>query len=204
MQAIEAYFLTFPPETLLWGIGLLMFVTCLGVIPNNTDITVMAAAFLSSGGHVSLWQVLVVCIAGYFFGEGVMFFLGKTLGHKIHNFRMVKKILSEQRKQHLLVRIRLKPLLFFIGVRITPILRPWLILSLGSLKLSTRLFLRYYFSITVVYTVVLGLLSYNFARLIDFYLQEYKLWFVLSFAVAWMLLVRYFMHSKVGSVVTEE
>jgi membrane protein DedA with SNARE-associated domain len=190
MAEIEAYLMALPQSSVLLFLGGLMFVTCLGFIPNNTDITVLTAGMLSGFGHFSLWQVLGICILGYFLGEGFMFSLGQFIGKRAERWRIYQKAMGGGRKEKVFERIETKPLFFFLGLRMTPVLRPFVIFSLGVIGVKPQTYYRYYLPITFFYTIFLGGLSFIFSQAMKVYFADYKYYAIGVFFVAWMLLIR--------------
>jgi len=170
-----------------------MFLTCLGFVPNNTDLTVLTAGMMSGFGHFILWQVLLVCLIGYFLGEGLMFSLGRMIGHKAQHWRIYQKIMGNGRKEKMIGKINHRPIGFFIGLRLTPILRPFVILSLGAIGVKTTVFSRYHLPITFLYTIALGCLSFLFANLVKSYMNDYKYYLMATIGVLWVILLKFLM-----------
>lgn len=192
MGELETYLLSIPHDSVLLLLGGLMFLTCLGFVPNNTDLTVLTAGMMSGFGHFVLWQVLLICLVGYFLGEGFMFALGKLIGHKAQHWRVYQKIMGGGRKEKILEKINHRPIGFFVGLRLTPILRPFVILSLGAIGVKTNTFSRYHLPITFIYTILLGVMSFLFASFVKTYMSDYKYYLMATIGVFWVILLRYF------------
>lgn len=196
MGEIEAYLLSFPQSTILLLLGGLMFVTCLGILPSNSDLTVLTAGMMSGFGHFSLWQVLAVCLIGYFLGEGFMYSIGYFIGRRVEGWGLYQKIMGSGSREKIFQRLQKKPLFFFISLRITPILRPFVILLLGATGVKPKIYLSYYLPVTFVYTIFLGTLSYVFSRTIRTHFADYKMYAIGVFFVAWGLLIRKLVKSQ--------
>lgn len=66
-------------------------------VPIPEDITLVAGGVIAGLGYANEHWMFAVGMAGVLLGDGVMFTAGRVFGHKVLRFRLVSRILTQQR-----------------------------------------------------------------------------------------------------------
>lgn len=84
------------PAFALWGpfFGLLL---CGMGLPVPEDIILVVAGFLAGQNNWPILPPIIITYVGILLGDSFIFFLGKTVGHKILRSKIAQKILSPER-----------------------------------------------------------------------------------------------------------
>jgi membrane protein DedA with SNARE-associated domain len=80
VEAIQELLMSYPPGQISLVIMALMFGTSLGVVPNNTDMTMVVAGSLAGIGMISFPLTAGLATLGLIIGETIMFLLGTKSG----------------------------------------------------------------------------------------------------------------------------
>ena len=120
--------------------ALLVFLTSLGVVPNNNDLTLAAAGAFSVLKSMPPVSFIVVAFCAIAIGETGMYFLGRIAGGKILSSRFFQKRVSSERLKKIESQVNTHPAKLLLGIRVVPVLRPYFILAAGGLGLSPRRF----------------------------------------------------------------
>ncbi len=140
MGAVLSYLHSLPPEQVLASFALLVFLTSLGVVPNNNDLTLAAAGAFSVLKSIPPVSFIVVAFCAIALGETGVYFLGRIAGGKILASSFFQKRVSLERLKKIEMQVNTHPAKLLLGIRIVPVLRPYFILAAGSLGLSPRRF----------------------------------------------------------------
>lgn len=190
MDEIKNLLLSAPPEYLLLGVFGILFVTCMGLLPNNSDITLLTLGYLASDATLPYFPTLLVAILGFLGGEGLMFSIGHLLGDRIHNYNFVQKVMPFERREMIVTNVMNRSFRFFLAVRLTPVLRPWFLLCLGSMNIPYRIYIRYHMLISLFYALILINVSFVVGKAIDKYLSDYKYFMLIALILTWLSLMR--------------
>jgi membrane protein DedA with SNARE-associated domain len=66
-------------------------------LPIPEDITLVMAGILAARGIINFDYAVILCMAGVLIGDGFVFILGRTMGHRVKASRLGKYLLPAQR-----------------------------------------------------------------------------------------------------------
>jgi membrane protein DedA with SNARE-associated domain len=66
-------------------------------VPIPEDITLVAGGIIAGLGYTDVDMMFIVGMAGVLIGDGIMFSLGRLLGHRVMQIRPISRILTPQR-----------------------------------------------------------------------------------------------------------
>lgn len=161
METLQNYLANYPSEYSYIILGVLLFITSMGIFPANTDLLMIASAVLAGQGILDITSVVIVCTVALSLGESTMFMLGHSVGERILDFKYVKRVFSQEKKDQIKEYIGIRPKKFLLSIRVIFAFRAYYILSLGSFKLSKRLFFSMHLIIVFLYVPVLMFTSYS-------------------------------------------
>jgi membrane protein DedA with SNARE-associated domain len=176
-------------ELLFAYLGLL-FMTILGTLPSNSDLTIVAGAILASNGKFSIASIYFGVIAVVLIGENIAYYLGYHFGDFIFKLPLYRKLVNEKRKNNLELFVNRYPLRVLLSIRLTPVFRPVWYMMLGSLKVKPSIFFKMHTPIVISYNLLLITSSYFLSNYIDTYMKEYKVYALGAVFIIWFLAIR--------------
>jgi membrane protein DedA with SNARE-associated domain len=174
------------PQDFLSTIAVLIFLTCMGVLPNNNDLVLVAATLIAKLKMIALFPVLITIGLTWVAGETTMYLLGRWFGRRIIQWGFIQKRISAETWVKLESLINEKPLPLFLLLRITPIFRAYLMVGLGSLGMRPQVFFRLHPWILLTYVFVLGTLFYNVGDVIQDHFSAHQGWIATFVILIWM------------------
>jgi len=79
-----------------WAVFLMLLICGFGV-PVPEDVTLVAGGVIAGLGYADVHTMFAIGMAGVLIGDGMMFLLGRTLGHKILQWPGFRRILTQDR-----------------------------------------------------------------------------------------------------------
>jgi membrane protein DedA with SNARE-associated domain len=157
VHELTAFLAHFPPGALWAALVGLFFVTSLGVLPSNTDVMMLGTGALVALGQLPAFAAVVVTLA-ILAGETTMFLAGRTFGDRILASRVGRRILSERLQERARAFLQGNLIGAILSVRVTPVMRPWVVFTFGSLRVPPRKFFAVHVPATIAYAhlMVLG------------------------------------------------
>jgi len=174
------------PQDFLSTIAVLIFLTCLGVVPNNNDLVLVAASLIAKLKMIPLYALLGTIAGTWVLGETTMYLLGRWVGRKFIRWNFIQKRISPATWIRLEELINQRPAPLFLLLRITPIFRAYLMVGLGSIGMRPKVFFRYHPWILIAYVSVLGSVFYHLGEVIQVRFNEYQGWIAASVIIFWM------------------
>ena len=121
---------------------ILLILTICGLgVPIPEDITLILGGMLAGVGNISLLGAMIAGFIGVLIGDTFLFFLGRKFGYRVFKFKLVKKMLSEERIQKARSRIHKNSKFICFTARFFPGLRAPIYLVAGAMKVSPATFL---------------------------------------------------------------
>lgn len=195
MQNILDYINQFPPEYFLVGLFFLMLVTCMGLIPSHTDLTLFASAIIATNGKYPFFAVMGVIMLAMFIGENSMFLIGNKFGSRVFGFRFFAKVMPIEKREIFKKSFLLYPNRFLLALRMSPMFRPYLYLSVGALGLSHETFFKYHLKWTLTYIITVYTVSFYGSKLLIEKLHSPPIYAVIAVLVVWILMLRWIKNS---------
>jgi membrane protein DedA with SNARE-associated domain len=168
----------------------LLFMTILGTLPNNSDLTIVAGAILASNGKFSITSIYIGVICVVLIGENIAYYLGYFFGDKIFKLPFYRKLANEKRKDNLELFVNRYPLRVLVSIRLTPLFRPVWYMLLGSVKVRPNLFFKWHSFLTVSYIVVVITTTYLVSNTVDIYIKDYKIYALALVFIIWFIAIR--------------
>lgn len=191
MQNVLNYINQFPPEYFLVGLFFLMLLTCMGLIPSNADLTLLASAIIATNGKYPFFAVMAVTASALLIGEISMFVLGNKLGNKLFNYKLFARIMPQDKREVFKKSFVLFPNRFLLALRLSPVLRPYFYLSLGSLGLSRKTFIKYHLKWSGTYIVSVYAICYYGSKLLIDKLNSPPIYAIGAALVIWFFTLRW-------------
>jgi membrane-associated protein len=191
MQNVLEYINQFPPEYFLVGIFFLMLFTCMGMIPNHTDLTLFASAIIATNGKYPFFAVMGVIMLAMFIGENSMFLIGNKYGNRVFRFAFFKRVMPMEKRETFKKGFLLYPNRFLLALRMSPMFRPYLYLSVGALGLSHQTFFKYHLKWTLTYIISVYVLCFYGSKLLIEKLQAPPIYGIIAVLVIWILMLRW-------------
>lgn len=191
MQNILNYINQFPPEYFLVGLFLLMLVTCMGMIPNHTDLTLFASALIAANGKYPFFAVMGVITLAMLIGENTMFLIGHKMGHKVFKFSFFARVMPLEKREQFKKGFLLYPNRFLLGLRMSPVFRPYIYLSVGALGLSHHTFVKYHLKWTLTYIISVYTFCFFGSKLLIDKLDSPPIFAIIFFILIWFLTLRW-------------
>lgn len=174
MDYINDFLSQYSSAQMFFAYCMLLFLTLLGTLPSNSDITIIAGSLLVGVGKFELFPFVLAVVGIVMFTENLTFFTGYFWGKKIKRWRIVQKVIPETKQVILENHARTNAFKVLFTIRMTPLLRPIFYMLLGSLRLRPKTFWRYHTPILLLYLSVLIFISIVFGNLVQTYLTNYK------------------------------
>jgi membrane protein DedA with SNARE-associated domain len=142
MDTLVDFLLNFyGPTPYLLVLGILLL--CGIGVPIPEDITLFAAGLLAYYGMASVWAMIGVSLFGVMAGDSFIFFLGFKYGRKITQRGIFRKVLPEDRLNHVSQLVRERGNKMIAAARFMPGLRAPIFFTAGTLHLPFRVFFFY-------------------------------------------------------------
>lgn len=168
----------------------LLFLTVLGTLPNNSDLTIVAGTIMASLGKFDIIHIYISVIALVILGENIAYYLGYFFGDWIFKLPFYKKLMPQNKKNNLELFVNRYPLRVLLSIRLTPVFRPIWYMMLGSFKVKPKIFFKMHSCVVVCYNTVLIFTTYLLANSIDQYLKDYKIHALVFLFIIWFLVIR--------------
>ena len=75
----------------------LILLACGFGLPLPEDVILVTSGILASHGVTNFWISLAICMTGVLMGDGVIYFMGRTVGQRIKTTRLFKRVLNQDR-----------------------------------------------------------------------------------------------------------
>jgi membrane protein DedA with SNARE-associated domain len=190
VEAIQELLMSYPPGQISLVIMALMFGTSLGVVPNNTDMTMVVAGSLAGIGMISFPLTAGLATLGLIIGETIMFLLGQRVGPRFYKLPIIEKVMPHERYDSIGKLVHKIPMKFLMSIRFTPVGRPFVYLAFGSFRPGYKVFFRNHFPLTASYCLTILTTSFFMSKVIMKFMAAYKFYVFGIFFVIWFLLIR--------------
>lgn len=127
------------PYLLILGILLL----CGLGIPIPEDITLFAGGLLAYYGMADVWGMIAISLFGVMAGDSFIFYLGSKYGRSLTQKGVFKRLLPEERLNHVGGLLRERGNKLIAAARFMPGLRAPIFFTAGTLHLPFRIFFLY-------------------------------------------------------------
>jgi membrane protein DedA with SNARE-associated domain len=164
MDQIISFFNQIPQESLYSSLLFFMYLTALGVIPSNSDLTTWVLSGLAGAGKIDPLMVYIIIITGIIVADHTSFFMGKFLGTKVLKWKKMQKKFPIEKQQKIRDLMEQSPLKVLLLIRFTIVARPILIILVSSTGFHLKLFSKVYTPIVLVYTGIIFLIGYHLAK----------------------------------------
>jgi membrane protein DedA with SNARE-associated domain len=188
MESLLEYFSSLGPDSIYYYYIGLLTITCIGLIPNNVELTILVGGILAGIGKIPILQLSISIYIIVLVVENSLFIFGRHFGYLFFKIPFYKKILPIKRRELIKSGIEKYPLHTFASLRITPILRPVFFIGVGSMNTSPRVFFKYHAFVTFIYYSLLVFLAYQFTHLIQYYFYMYTVQILIFFVVLWVII----------------
>lgn len=178
-----------PPEHLALFFGGLGLVTATGFFPNNNDLTLAGAGIVASQTEASIWPFFLLIFCGIALGESLMFTIGSRLGGRALNHPFILRKLPPAKQNQLCDVLNESPTGLLIAARLSPVFRPFLILTLGGLGLRPRTFFPRYLPILFIYCLMITQAFYHGRGILLVYFEGRGTLIFIIALVLWMAFV---------------
>jgi membrane protein DedA with SNARE-associated domain len=187
MQNILNYINQIPPEYFFLGLFTFMLVTCMGLIPSHTDLVLLASAIIASNGKFNFFAVMSVITIALLIGENSMFLIGYKFGKRIFNFSFFARIMPEAKREIFRKGFLQYPNRFLLALRMSPVFRPYIYLSVGSLGLSHSTFFKYHLKWTLIYIICVYTICYYGSKLFINQFNTPPIYTLVAAVIVWIL-----------------
>ena len=190
MDYVYEFLAQYSTDELLFAYLGLLFMTILGTLPSNSDLTIVAGAVLASSGKFSIFSIYFGVISIVLIGENLVYYIGYFLGDRIFKLPIYRKLFSQKRRDNLELFVNRYPLRVILSIRLTPLFRPVWYTMLGSLKVKPSIFFKMHTPVVITYNLILITTSYFLSNYIDTYMKEYKVYALGAVFIVWFLVIR--------------
>ena len=190
MDYVYEFLGQYSTDELLFAYLGLLFMTILGTLPSNSDLTIVAGAVLASSGKFSIFSIYFGVISIVLIGENLVYYIGYFLGDRIFKLPIYRKLFSQKRRDNLELFVNRYPLRVILSIRLTPLFRPVWYTMLGSLKVKPSIFFKMHTPVVITYNLILITTSYFLSNYIDTYMKEYKVYALGAVFIVWFLVIR--------------
>jgi membrane protein DedA with SNARE-associated domain len=199
MEEIYQYLSDIPQNRWYWYLLLLLYITALGIIPSNSDLTMWVYASLAGMGKLNPVYMYGIHFLGIVLADHTSFIMGKYLGQRIFKFKKVQKLFPYEQQKKILYIMHQYPLKFLILLRLTTISRPIWIIFLGSLGFSLSMFSRIYSLVILVHISIIFILGYFIGQMVMDVGKDYK-----NIILASVVILLVFFYYRLGKFVLKE
>lgn len=166
---------------------LLLFLTLMGMLPNNSDITVIVGSILVGFGKFEMIPFAVCVIALVIIGENISFLSGYFFGDKIKQSKLIQRIIPANLQLKLKEVVQTNPKKIMFSIRITPLLRPVIYFLFGSMGVSPKEFWKFHTPLVIIYLSALIIFTTSFSQFVQNNLSEYQNVIFLGFLSVWLI-----------------
>lgn len=149
----------------------------------SEDLTCIGAGLMVARGIIGFWPAVFGCLAGIFFGDILIYLMGKSLGRSAIKKRPIKWFLDESDIDRTYQWFEAKGPAIIIASRFIPGSRFPTYFTAGALGASFLMFILYFGVASIIWTPLLvGLAVLIGQELIGYFTiyQEYALWIVIG------------------------
>jgi len=190
MDYVYEFLAQYSTDELLFAYLGLLFMTILGTLPSNSDLTIVAGAVLASNGKFSIFSIYFGVISIVLIGENLVYYIGYFLGDRIFKLPIYRKLFSQKRRDNLELFVNRYPLRVILSIRLTPLFRPVWYTMLGSLKVKPGIFFKMHTPVVITYNLILITTSYFLSNYIDSYLKDYKVYALTTLFLVWFIAIK--------------
>ena len=190
MDYVYEFLAQYSTGELLFAYLGLLFMTILGTLPSNSDLTIVAGAVLASSGKFSIFSIYFGVISIVLIGENLVYYIGYFLGDQIFKLPVYRRLFDQKRRENLELFVNRYPLRVILSIRLTPLFRPVWYTMLGSLKVKPSIFFKMHTPVVIAYNLILITTSYFLSNYIDTYMKEYKVYALGAVFIIWFLVIR--------------
>lgn len=189
MENILNFIQQIPPNYFLLGLFVFMLLTCMGLIPSHTDLTLLASAMLATNGKINFFVVLGVITLAILIGENLMFYIGRRLGERIFKLSFFSRIMPADKRETLRKGFVYYPNRYLLALRMSPVLRPYIYLTAGSMGLSATTFIKYHAKWTLTYILSIYTICFFGSELFIKNLSSPPLAAVIAGVILWFSII---------------
>lgn len=120
-----------------------------------------------------------------------MFLIGNKIGSKIFNIKFFARIMPPPKRELFKKSFLQYPNRFLLALRMSPVLRPYFYLSVGSLGLSHKTFFKYHLKWTVSYVCTVYAACYYGSKLFIQKFQSPPIYAVIAAFFVWFMVLRW-------------
>lgn len=189
-------FLT-PYGSYSYGLIFAVLLACGFGFPMPEDVVLIAGGILSARGVCDFWWTNVACLAGVLIGDGIVFFLGRSMGSAVKKTWVFRRIMTEKTDQKILeIFQKYGDKVVFLG-RFTPGLRMPIFMSAGIYRVPAWKFFTldgFAALISVPIWIWVGLIFGNNIELLERKIRHFQfgIYGVLGFCVLLLLILWFF------------
>lgn len=166
---------------------LLLFLTLMGMLPNNSDITIIVGSILVAFGKFELFPFALSVISLVIIGENISFLGGYFFGEKIKENKFIQKIVPANLQLKLKDIVQTNPKKILFSIRITPLLRPVFYFLFGSMGVRPKQFWKFHTPLVIIYLSALIAFTTSFSQFVQNNLSEYQNVIFLGFLALWLI-----------------
>jgi membrane protein DedA with SNARE-associated domain len=200
MEFVTEYLSQYSHAQMFNAYCILLFLTLLGTLPNNSDLTIIAGSLLVAVGTFNFYPFIAVVFALVLVTENLMFFLGYFWGNKVKGLKLVQKVFPLKKQESFEKIAKRNAFKMVFTIRLTPLFRPAFHFMLGSLRISPRKFWLYHTPIMLVYVSTLIGVSVSFGNVVEIYLNEYKEWILIGFLILCFSIIKFSFRTKENEI----
>ena len=178
--------LLIPTPELLATYGVVVFLTCFSILPNSNDLLLAAASLVIKAKGISLAAFIATAFVAWALGENAMFFIGHFAGKKLMKSTFVRKKISDEAQFKIRNLVNENSFHILLSLRITPILRAYLIMTLGGVGLKPSQFVRIHLVLLLLYISLVSALFFFLGHMIEEHLGEHKIVALTAILLVWI------------------
>jgi membrane protein DedA with SNARE-associated domain len=149
-------------------------------------LAIVVASILSYNGDLNIYITLIVAVSANFIGDQFLFLLARN--NKAYAKQIMKKHQRKIALSHLMMR-RYGSIVIFLQKYIYGI-KTLIPLAMGLTKYDSKKFIFFNILATILWSLIIGYLSYSFGELVYKYIEQFKIYGII-FVIIFLLLISY-------------
>ncbi|MFZ4714574.1 MAG: VTT domain-containing protein [Bacteriovoracaceae bacterium] len=191
MDQILIYLQNIPSSEFYQTLGILIYTTCSGFVPNNNDLSIAAAALITNMKSLPATPTALFCFAIWSLGESTTFTIGYFLGPKLLKSKLLQKKMSEKRQADLKKMIDENLFSLIFTVRISPVLRAYTILALGALGLTPLNFFCRHIPLLFIHVMVVFHAFFYLGPILKSFFADNSTYVFIAIFIVWVSMMFY-------------
>jgi len=173
MESIFTYLNSLPQEYLFLGYLGLLFITMLGLVPNNSDLTIIVGTLFCLNSSFNIYQFTTSVLILVFLTENLTYFSGYYFGNRLKELSFIAKRLPKDGNKWSSLATN-NPSRILLAIRLTPLFRPIFYFFIGTLRIKPKEFWKWHSIFLPLYVLSLISFTYWFAQVVTKYLEDFK------------------------------